>query len=159
MDRVSHIRFDPPGIDRAAWEWIVGNIPHGKPVLELGSGDTSTPALLQDYTVYSVENDPKRIGNHAGARYFLAVLKDGWYDTEIIKTIPKDYIFILVDGPWGTGNRSGFVKHLALFRNDVPIMFHDTDRVEERKLAYQVAYQLAALRCECNERFAVVFPK
>lgn len=158
MTRSDSNRFGLGGISRKLYERVCQLVPYGSTVLELGAGDVSTVELSEKFKLYSVENNKDWIKNVSGVRYFHAPLVNGWYDPNIIETIPWDYSLILVDGPWGTGNRNGFAEHLNLFRHDVPIVFHDTDRTDERKLFYRTAWVLAARGVELWDDFGVIQP-
>ena len=56
--------------------------------------------------------------------------------------LPTDYDLILVDGPNGSKGRAGFLKHLNLFKTNVPIIFDDVYRVPEMMLLEKVASAL-----------------
>lgn len=130
------------GIERAFFDWILATFPAGSKVLELGAGFCSTKGFSLCYETYSVDDNMAYLNLHEGVSYVFAPIQDGWYDRKIIDAIPKDYDFIFVDGPAGTGRRSGILKNLDVLRNDVPILFHDTNRPKERDLVFAVAEKL-----------------
>jgi hypothetical protein len=147
--------FGGSGITQELFVCLRGLLPDGKTVLELGSGDVSTPALAKFYTVYSVEHDPRFLHRHP-ATYIHAYIRNGWYDVETLQIrLPEDYDLILVDGPTGEGNRGGFLLHLDLFKHNVPILVDDTWRQPERELAVAVAEQLQR-PCQFHEAFALI---
>ena len=89
----------------------------------------------------------------------------GWYDSDALKKqLPKDYDLILVDGPPGTIGRSGFYKHLDLFRSNVPIIIDDVDRKEElvllKKLEIKTGRKATIHKGGKEEKhFAVLMPE
>jgi len=115
--------------------WVIDNIPHQKTIIELGAGKTSTKIFNEFYNLYSIEHNEQYINLYKGVNYIHAPLKNEWYDPDIIKQmLPDDYDCIVVDGPPGMLNnnnqiRYGFIKNLSLFKDNVPIIFDDTDRV------------------------------
>lgn len=124
------------GIVKPLYEWIRTNLPDGKHILELGSGEISTARLSEHYRMTSVEDNPAFWDKH-DSHYIKAPLVDGWYDTAILAVeLPKDYDLLLVDGPVGSGPRAGFLKNLHLFaKTDVPIVIDDTWRDVEIQMA------------------------
>lgn len=119
-------------------------------IVELGSGN-GTNRLVQDYTVYSIEDDAKWIGYCEGTNYIHAPLVNlhdeveatKWYDPEIIKVgIPEHYDLVLVDGPAGKKGRTGLLSNLDIFRKDVPFIIDDTLRNHECQIARDMAYLL-----------------
>ena len=114
--------------------WVINNIPHKKNIIELGAGLTSTRVFNDFYNLYSIEHNEKYINIYKGVNYIHAPLKNEWYDPDIIeRMLPDDYDCIVVDGPPGMLNnnnqiRYGFIKNIQLFKQDVPIIFDDTDR-------------------------------
>ena len=125
-------------ISTELFKWIRENFTKGSTILELGSG-TGTIDLCKHYTMYSVEHNPRFVGL-AASNYIYAPIKDGWYDTEVLKKmLPDRYDLIIVDGPPRRIGRQGFFDNLSLFRHDVPIVFDDTQRPEEYALAIKTA--------------------
>lgn len=124
--------------------------PRGSTIVELGSGN-GTNRLVDEYSVHSVEDDDKWIGYCEGSNYIHAPLVSlgedeeapNWYDPEVLRTsLPDDYSLILVDGPAGEKGRDGLLKHLELFRTDVPFVIDDTLREHECRIAREMAYLL-----------------
>lgn len=123
-------------------------VPQGSTVLELGSGD-GTAALVERYTVYSVEDEEAWVGHCEGATYIHAPFTSpegnlpGWYDVEALRQgLPETYDLLLIDGPAGHKGRDGILHHLDLFRTDVPIVVDDTVRSHEADIARELALRL-----------------
>ena len=123
-------------------------VPKGSTVLELGSGD-GTAALVERYTVYSVEDEEAWVGHCEGATYIHApfVVPDtkrpGWYDVDVLRqALPERYDVLLIDGPAGHKGREGILHHVDLFRTDVPIIVDDTVRSHEADIARELAMRL-----------------
>lgn len=136
---IDFIEWGGSGIEKIVFDRICEIIPSGSHILELGSGKVSTGAFCTRFNVTSVDDNPEYLGIYP-AKYIYAPLVNGWYDPDMIyANIPKDYDLIFIDGPAGTGNRNGFLHNLALFRLDVPMVFHDTHRQAERELCENVA--------------------
>jgi hypothetical protein len=119
-------------------------------IVELGSGN-GTNRLVEEYKVYSIEDDEKWIGYCEGTNYIHAPLKNyqlnhgiiSWYDRDIISEyIPQNYDLILVDGPSGKKGRDGLLANLNLFRTDVPFVIDDTLRNHECQIAREMAFLL-----------------
>jgi len=147
-------------MDKEMYNWIRRNIPRGSTILELGSGK-STIDLVKDYRVYSVEHDKEWLNLTDKARYIYAPIKDGWYDTDILKKeLPSKYDLIIVDGPPGYIGRMGFYHNLRLFKTKVcPILFDDTNRGAEKDLLEKITKKLRTKYTEYNvgnKKFAVV---
>ena len=132
-------------MDAEAFSRIEDIVPaHGK-ILELGSGEGTGVLKNMGYLVYSIEHDVKYFGRALSAGYDVvyAPLKDGWYDTSIVKRYaPRDYDLLIVDGPVGSSARIHLMKHLHLFRSDVPWLIDDTHRPHEAKMAEVIAREL-----------------
>lgn len=134
------------GIEKVLFDFITEILPENSKILELGSGDGSTFHFLKKYKVFSIESDINWVNRHP-SNYIYAPITNGWYDVEVLKReLPSDYDLIFVDGPLGKSEtsvgRSPFLSHLDLFRNNVPIIFHDTFRKDERELGINVAHKL-----------------
>ena len=128
--------FDNWTIPTELFEWIRENLPDGKTILELGSGNGTTE-LLKHYTVYSIEHDPAWIGQTKSNYIFAPIISYEdyeWYDSGVLLDLPK-YDLILVDGPTGKIGRGGFYRNSHLFDMSVPIVIDDTQRYAEFKLA------------------------
>jgi glycosyltransferase involved in cell wall biosynthesis len=147
------ITFSPVGdfggwsISKTLFDFINELLEPGSRIIETGSG-WGTGELAKNFEMYSIEHDPHFINIHHSnyinspiVEYFDDSFPNdsGWYNSDILKKeLPKDYDLILVDGPPGTIGRSGFYKHLDLFRSDVPIILDDVDRKEELNLLKMV---------------------
>lgn len=131
--------FSGSGISESMYRWITEHLPAGKHILELGSGDASTRFLSSLYQMTSVEHDPAFVNKYR-SRYIHAPLVNGWYDLAILQTqLPRDYDLLLVDGPTGSEPRAGFLKNIALFRINLPIVIDDTWRQVEKQMAVDIA--------------------
>ena len=123
-------------------------VPEGGTVLELGSGD-GTAALVERYTVFSVEDEDTWVAHCEGATYIHAPFTTpegklpGWYNVEVLRQgLPETYDLLLIDGPAGHKGRDGILHHLDLFRTDVPILVDDTVRSHEADIARELAMRL-----------------
>jgi hypothetical protein len=153
--------LDGFSISHALFQWLRENLPEGKTILELGSG-SGTAHLCERWDVISVEHDAAFVGRHPST-YIEAPIDGDWYDVSALREgLPSEYDLILVDGPPGTIGRHGFLRHLGLFRDDVPIVFDDTHRPAERILAEEVARVMkrkaAMHRCEDGRTFITLAP-
>lgn len=119
------------------YEWIVKNIEKGSKVLELGSG-TGTHELGKIYDVYCIEHNEEWVNKFDNLTYYFAPIKDGWYDKENVKNIPKDYDLLILDGPPGTIGRTKVLENLDMFNLDVPIIVDDTHRKVEKDIAEEL---------------------
>lgn len=134
--------LDNNAISREAFNWIQDTIPKGSTILEFGSG-TGTIELSKLYNVITIEQDEKWLHKAILATYIYAPIKNGWYDENIVfDNIGDDYKLIIIDGPWGTNLRPGIDKHWHKFNTDIPLLFDDTHRQEDRDHAISVAKQL-----------------
>lgn len=136
MRRIKYSLFGGSGIDEPLYKWILENIPLGKTILEIGSGDTSTKLLSSKYNLYSIEHDKKFCGRWHN-QYIQADLteEDGWYNIETLKReLPDKYDVLMVDGPVGSLNRMPFYKYLHMFDMKATIIIHDTNRFWEKLL-------------------------
>jgi len=137
------------------YKFITENFKPGLKILELGSG-SGTKLLSEFYTMYSIEDESSYI-NSQPSTYFYAPYKsydnvwtapdgipeqNGWYDPSYLINLPTDYDLILVDGPNGMKGRAGFLKHLDLFKTNIPIIFDDIYRKPEMLLMEKVVATL-----------------
>lgn len=133
------------GIEKVTFDYISSKIAHGSTFVELGAGRVSTREFSKVFNLYSVEQSQEYCGIYTDTKYIHASIKNGWYDVDVLKSeLPKNISGIFVDGPSGTGNRHGLLDNLDLFdlSSDAMIIFHDTYRDEERKLAANIANKL-----------------
>ena len=145
------IKWGGSGIEKVVFDYFVDNFPKGSVVLELGGGNVSTIAFSTMYKVYSVEDNNKFLKHTSYTTYIYAPVKDGWYDIDIlVKEMPEDYDVVFVDGPYGVGNRKGILNHYSIFKN-VPFIFHDTDRKEEKETSIKLAEILQKKVVHYNE--------
>lgn len=130
-------------ITRAFFNKVLELLPNGGKVLELGSG-AATDEFAKYYQMVSVEHDQRFVGKRK-TTYIYAPLTLGWYSEVVLaKELPDDYDLLLVDGPpaYNIGNRYSrfaLLAHLELFNLSVPIIFDDTERLCERRVAELVA--------------------
>jgi hypothetical protein len=111
--------------------WVNSNVPSGKAILELGSGDGTTKELCERYDLYSVEHSPQWIGKYK-SNYIPTRMVNGWYDPDdLVRLSPKNYELLIIDGPIGK-DRANFIHFFHLFRDDVPIILDDSERVGEQ---------------------------
>jgi len=127
--------FGEWSIDYEIFVWMRQNIPSFTNIIELGSGQ-ATAVLAKYWKVFSVEHDYKFIGMHSSAniKYIYAPIKDSWYDAYALKSLPKEYSCILIDGPPGIIGRYGFIKNIDLFNTDVTMIVDDVHREDEKKI-------------------------
>jgi len=128
------------------YDWIIQNIPEGKVILELGSGET-TVKLCNRYKVISIEHNIEYVGLAKDSNYIHAEIIDyksyRWYSKDKLEPIKNmDYDFILVDGPTVIIGRIGFLHNSDLFNTNVPILIDDTNRPAELKLANELSKKL-----------------
>ena len=130
--------FDNWTIPKELFDWIRANLPDGKTILELGSGE-GTHELRKHYTVHSIEHDLAFVkeGNYIHAPIIRYRGYD-WYDLTKLKALPE-YDLLLIDGPTSVIGRRGFTKHLDLFNLNVPIVIDDTQREAERIIAMDLS--------------------
>lgn len=130
------------GIEKSLFLFIEKNFPKKSTCIEFGSGYCSTKAFSSIFNLYSVDDNIQYQDKFPNVNYIHAPIKNGWYDVEILKNkLPKEYSFIFIDGPAGSGNRNGILNNLSLF-NNVPFIIHDTYREHEEKLASSIAKTL-----------------
>jgi len=124
------------GIGKEVFDFVRRRLAKGSTILELGSGNGSTKHFGEIYKVYSIEQDSAWLNKHKST-YIHAPIVDGWFDKKVLKKkLPKKYDMIFVDAPVGEGNRWGFAhNYKELFKKNVPIIIHDAQRGEERKMA------------------------
>ena len=165
-------------ISKTLFDFIYNFLEPGSRIIEMGSG-WGTGELAKNFEMYSIEHDSQFL-NIYNSNYISADIIEkfdndfpndtGWYNSDIIKKkLPKDYDLILVDGPPGVIGRSGFYRHLDLFRQDVPIILDDVNRKDELKLLKKVERKTgrkAIIHEETNlkvgdrpKHFAVLMPE
>jgi len=125
------------GIEEVVFGFILGKIPTGSIIIELGAGHVSTPALSEYYNLISVEHNEEFVGLYE-SHYIYAPMKDGWYDREKLVGIPKNAKLVIIDG----SSREGILENLDLFGPDVNFLIHDTYREKEIKLGRDLAKKL-----------------
>lgn len=139
-------------------DYIRTLIPDGSTILELGSGQ-GTVLLSEYFKMYSVENQPEWFSKFPLCTTYIncrSKMYDdeytapdipnskGWYHPDdIFSNLPKSYDLILIDGPGGSRwGRGGFYKHIDEFNINVPMIFDDVNRGEERELVKKVSDHL-----------------
>ncbi len=121
-----------------ALRWIVENIPDGATILELGSGKGSEVLYHLGYKVFSVEEDIQWVNKYHGVTYIHAPIENNWYNLLAMKSIPKKYDLLIIDGPKRGWQREGILDHLDLFNWSVPVLIDDFNRPEEHAMAIQL---------------------
>ena len=173
------IIFRPEGdfggwsISKSLFDFINRLLEPGSRIIETGSG-WGTGELAKSFEMYSIEHDSHFLNIHNSNYIYADIIDDfddnfpnetGWYNLDIIKKeLPKDYDLILVDGPPGTIGRSGFYKHLDMFRSNVPIIIDDVDRKDElallRKIEMKTGRNAIIHKDDDGEKyFAVLMPE
>lgn len=103
--------------------------PKGSTILELGSGQGSTPALAGYYDVHSVEHKPDFIGMYNKPENYIYIpLTDphNFYNREQLQEkLNFKYSLLLVDGPDTENRQFAFSECLDLFDKTVPWVFDD----------------------------------
>lgn len=132
-----NIQWGGSGIEKCTFDYIRHYVLAGSTIIELGSGNVSTPALAEHYNVISVEHDENWVGIHEDVTYIHAPVKGNWYDTANLRDLP-DHTFVLIDGV----KREGILHNLDLFNPKAMYMVHDTYRPELRTLAFELAQRL-----------------
>jgi hypothetical protein len=128
-------------------------------LLELGSGAGTGRLIRQGFEVTSIEHDEGFLDRY-GSTYIYAPLVNGWYDVEAVRAALDrgPYDVIIVDGPPGVA-RLGLLFHADLFPV-VPMLFDDTQRGPDRRVAAAIAKRhgarLRTYRCAQNRTFTTV---
>lgn len=128
----------------------------GDTILELGSGEGTQALADLGFKMISVEHSEDWL-NKFDSTYLHVPIREMkptryfpehhyWYHPLILypKLKGLEYDFLLVDGPpRNMGElkigRAGFLKYRDFFNLDVPIIFDDTHRECESKLAFHIA--------------------
>ncbi len=143
----SETSFHDASITENMFNYILGVLPDGSTILELGSG-WATGELAKHYTMFSVEHDEDYLDKY-DSTYLEVPLKQHkklknhesiiWYDSDILAEKLKGikYDLLLVDGPPQT--RSGFYKYKELFDSDAIWIFDDIHRSVDRRVLNSVA--------------------
>tara|TARA_R110000868_G_scaffold345426_1_gene606543 strand:+ start:6613 stop:7122 length:510 start_codon:yes stop_codon:yes gene_type:complete len=147
--------FGQVSISKSCFELIRSLLPEGKTILEFGSG-FGTTQLGKHYKMYSVENQTEWQNAYLKSTTYINCgtkmydekypapdlpQQKGWYDPEeLFDQLPEHYDLMLIDGPGGPRwGRGGFLKHLAKFNTNVPMVFDDINREPEMLLMKEVA--------------------
>tara|TARA_B100000768_G_C11226449_1_gene353023 strand:+ start:664 stop:1164 length:501 start_codon:yes stop_codon:yes gene_type:complete len=117
---------------------IVELIKFNDTILELGSGKSSE-LLNKFYNVISVEDNKEWMNKYNTQYIHVNTVGKGEYDfKELSKKIKDiDYKLLIIDGP--NDNREEIVNHINIFKNDVPVIWDDTQVYE--KYAIQMSEQ------------------
>ena len=118
---------------------IVELIKFNDTILELGSGKSSE-LLNKFYNVISVEDNKEWMNKYNTQYIHVNTVGKGEYDfKELSKKIKDiDYKLLIIDGP--NDNREEIVNHINIFKNDVPVIWDDTQVYE--KYAIQMSEQI-----------------
>lgn len=135
---IDEINWGGSGIEKPLYDYLINRFNKKTKMLELGSGEVSTRVFSEYFDLISIEQDKTWINKYS-ANYIYAPIKNNWYDVDYLSDISKDYSIVFVDGPSGTGNRSGLLNHLDMFNTDCLWVFHDTYRVAEIQLVEEFA--------------------
>jgi glycosyltransferase involved in cell wall biosynthesis len=138
-------------LDLDVVEFIEKNFTACNSIFEFGSGQ-GTDLLLAKYNVVSIESDfrflLKRGYNH---KIYLAPIKDGWYDPQIVEAAFSDnnMDLMIIDGP-PLELRKGLINNMHLFGNiSCPIIFDDVNRGMDRTVMETFCEKL-------NYRFTII---
>lgn len=127
-------------------------------ILEIGSGYSTKVLANSGYKVWSVESDPNWMlfKEDRNITYIHAPLKSfdpprsyekrfpnvlTWYDPEIVfEAIDGvEFSLILIDGPRREIGRSGIFMYRDKLNWDIPVIFDDTNRINEWSLSLNLA--------------------
>lgn len=158
--------------NRSFHGFIEKHLSKGKTILELGSGSGSLRLVECGYVVYSVEHNADWVDRYEGVNYIYSPLRKHkdikgfecqvWYHPDYLRELP-DYDLLLIDGPPAWSGRAGFMKYLSLFDTEVPMVFDDVNRKNERLLIQKVAQRLGRsyyvdTRVPQTTTFGVILP-
>lgn len=148
--------FGGSGIREDMYSYVRENFQEGQTIVELGAGHVSTKVFSQHYKLYSVE-DKQQYLNIYNSNYIYAPLENGWYKIEAIQKGLMDvgYDLIIVDGPTGEGNRTGFLDNIKIFDTTKTIIMDDIHRNAELKLAKEVGKFLNR-EVKIRDSFAII---
>ena len=143
-----------------AFQWIENNIPFGRNIVELGSGNGSS-RLSKNYQLWSIEHDEAWLhtssSNYIHAEivpYSVNGLEGFWYNPEKIEqALPKEYDLLIIDGPPSSVGRNGVLVFHDLFDWSGYILIDDTHRAEDKLLADQIASEKSLNQIHFTEYF------
>jgi predicted O-methyltransferase YrrM len=143
-----------------AFQWIENNIPFGRNIVELGSGNGSS-RLSENYQLWSIEHDEAWLhtssSNYIHAEiipYSVNGLEGFWYNREKIEqALPKEYDLLIIDGPPSSIGRNGVLVFHDLFDWSGYILIDDTHRAEDKLLADQIASEKSLNQIHFTEYF------
>lgn len=159
MPMIDPMKFGGPALDLAAFQWLLRTYPKGGKILELGSGH-STEELCKFFDVISVEDNEEWVGIAPSSTYIHAPPKQFksryefvqqdhakhpessyWYDPEVLKReLPGlEYDILILDGPYWSRQRIGFVEHMDLFRKDCAYLVDDAGRKAEGVMIREIS--------------------
>jgi len=124
--------FTSSNIPADVLRWLVGNVPRGSKVLELGGGK-STRELLKCFAVTTIDHDPTFVEG-VGAALVQAALADGYYEGAKLEEVLREaYDVVIIDGPpaWERSQRKrrlGFQRWLGRLGNRPVIVVDDVNR-------------------------------
>jgi hypothetical protein len=150
---------DDGSISETTIEVITRLIPRGNTILELGSGEGTQALSDRGYHMISIEHDESYLNLH-NSQYIHAPITymkptkqfpefEHWYCHRTLEKVLEtlEYDLLLVDGPPRFVNdvkvgRAGLFKYRHFFNWDVPVIFDDTQREAEWKIAVHLARRL-----------------
>lgn len=143
-----------------AFQWIEENIPFGRNIVELGSGDGSL-RLSKNYQLWSIEHDEAWLhtspSNYIHAEiipYSVNGSEGFWYNPEKIEqALPKEYDLLIIDGPPSSVGRGGVLVYHKLFDWSGYVLIDDTHRPEDKLLADQIAIEKSLKQIHITEYF------
>lgn len=138
LNVVNNWPLDDWSINCECFEKIVELIKFNDTILELGSGKSSE-LLNKFYNVISVEDNKEWMNKYNTQYIHVNTVGKGEYDfKELSKKIKDiDYKLLIIDGP--NDNREEIVNHINILKNDVPVIWDDTQVYE--KYAIQMSEQ------------------
>ena len=125
----------PWSLPEEVFSWLGENVSPESIILELGSGAGTQKLCNMFALVYSIEHNPEYL-YLSDSNYIYAPLAGSgnalWYDLgALVPQLPPHYDFLLIDGPPGS-TRPNITAHFRLLKQDVPILYDDSERPADR---------------------------
>lgn len=164
----------PWSLSEEVFSWLGENVSPESIILELGSGAGTQKLCNMFALVYSIEHNPEYL-YLSDSNYIYAPLAGAgnalWYDLgALVPQLPPHYDFLLIDGPpeltrEGYYLRANITAHFRLLKQDVPILYDDSERPADRRAVEIIATTLGrkALHIDVPSRgagkqFSVLLP-